>query len=154
MYKIHRGIASMNKMTADSAGTMHSIIKYEYNTNDGSVITVPIATLYKNDKDLQISYIPIDIVIFVPLYNNLMDENYFEEIKNIKSTFEDYINFIYSTYNDVIDSIYKSNKSLIDENAPISENLENVISTLDENAPISENLENVISTLDENAPIN
>jgi hypothetical protein len=107
---LNKAIISMNKFNSDPAGTMDAIITGKYQAVDGNVLTLPASTIYPNYNDKHITYLNIDMFLFVPLYDNNKDNNKDNKDKNIdnssnvldiKKTFEDYIEYIYTTMNDI-----------------------------------------------------
>lgn len=117
---INKPIVSINRMVADSAGTMNSIIKYSYKERDGNTVTVPLATVFSNDGiDKHLVYLNLSNFIFIPLYDKSYDEEILldknSNVVQIRKTFMDYIEFIYSTYTDVLHNIHQAAVSIVDE---------------------------------------
>jgi len=66
---LNKAILSVNRMIADGAGTMQAIIKYNYNDEDGNVITVPASTVYANAPNKKhITFVELSSFLFIPLY--------------------------------------------------------------------------------------
>lgn len=117
---LNKAILSVNRMIADGAGTMQAIIKYNYNDEDGNVITVPASTVYANAPNKKhITFVELSSFLFIPLYDSSynsekkLDKD--ENIVQIKETFENYIEYIFSTYNDVLVDINEIVKDTMDE---------------------------------------
>ena len=116
--ELDKPLASVNRMIADPADTLNSIIKYTYDPKIGSTTTLTLSTLYKNKGEHNVAFLNLKDFIFVPLYdssiNEADDSQKNKDMLDMKSKIEGYAEYFYDEMSNIIkelDETLENNKN-------------------------------------------